>query len=288
MRKFTRRHYNKKLIALGLSAFMGVGLTSTGFAAWVMSKDTEQPATGGVSVSTMTDVSASFTLFDSDNNGLICNCENCQNERSNLTFSDVIQNKNGHAFSNLTPETDNSYTLKDSFSFDALTTDVTGRLRWSGSEGEGEDLSVSVYGRIDGATEVEYVVGADIDLPASIQAAIDARYLTGPVVNVTPLDIEGYENYFTVSISLGWGDKFKGINPCEYYDAHYDDSTEDAPLGEDVSNEKMEEEMEAFLAILHDGLTASDEVDSEGKPVSFAGTFNIILSATAQDGTVSQ
>ena len=62
MRKFTRRHYNKKLVALGMSAFMGIGLTSTGFAAWVMSKDTEKAPEGNVIVSTITDVNMEITV----------------------------------------------------------------------------------------------------------------------------------------------------------------------------------------------------------------------------------
>jgi hypothetical protein len=64
MKKYTRRHYNKKLLALGLSAFMGIGLISTGFAAWVMSKDENVEANGNVNVAVMQDSSISLKLWD--------------------------------------------------------------------------------------------------------------------------------------------------------------------------------------------------------------------------------
>ena len=111
MKKYTRRHYNKKLLALGLSAFMGIGLISTGFAAWVMSKDENVEANGNVNVAVMKDSSISLKLWDPTDIGT----------------------------TELTKDADGKYQLTDTFSFDAEKNDNAGRMRYEGTENGGEN-----------------------------------------------------------------------------------------------------------------------------------------------------
>ena len=125
MRKYTRKHYNKKLVALGLSAFMGIGLTSTGFAAWVMSKDAELSTEGGVNVAVIEDASVKINLTEG-------------------TYDTV----------------NSTIKLKDNFVFDSKSDDVSGRIRAKAGQ-TGEDLRVTVTGKVD-TDDVAYDLTAKI------------------------------------------------------------------------------------------------------------------------------
>ena len=140
MKKYTRRHYNKKLLALGLSAFMGIGLISTGFAAWVMSKDADESVSTGINVSTITDSSA------------------------NIVLDSTIYTLSG-----------DTKQLNTNFSFDAPNDDRVGRL-YSDGKG-GENLVVTISGRLY-ATEA-YTLSVQLkDLPNGVKNAIQEGYLT--------------------------------------------------------------------------------------------------------------
>lgn len=263
MKKFTRRHYNKKLIALGLSAFMGIGLTSTGFAAWVMSRDAEDSASGGVNVSTITDSSLEIIL-DSDS---------------------------------YTQDGDKKI-LKDNFSFDAAENDVSGRLRWDGEKFE--DLSVTIKGELKADANVDYELTATLELPAGILAALNAGYLAWPAtdssenkwytieyenegviehravpVPVTVVEGADGRKTFEFKIEFVWGEKFAGMNPSLYYDV---DET-----GKAVDNVEMAQEMGAFWNMLTG--KNSENIDFT---TAYEGEFTIRLYAKALDGTVSE
>ena len=155
MKRYTRKHYNKKLVALGLSAFMGIGLTSTGFAAWVMSKDAELTPEGNVNVSIIQDASVEITLTD-----------------GSYEYANSV------------------YTMKDNFYFDSKNDDFEGRIRATKNQLTSEDLQVTVSGRVVGA-EVVYDLTAKVELPATISNAITAGYLAWDTIDysATPVEI---------------------------------------------------------------------------------------------------
>ena len=53
--KLTRKSYNRRMFALGALLFLSVGLVSTGFAAFVMSKGASTNIDGNIQVGTITD-----------------------------------------------------------------------------------------------------------------------------------------------------------------------------------------------------------------------------------------
>ena len=268
MRKFTRRHYNKKLIAFGLCCFMGIGLTSTGFAAWVMSRDAQKEAESGVNVSVMKDASVDITLWELLDNGDIA---------TNESGNPVEMTKDGE-----------KYKLSDNFSFDADPSDNFGRIR--GTTDSVEDLKVTVKGSLGASAEnVAYTLTAKLTLPTAIKNAIDKNYIAlteeskayfsdnGGIVNVV-------DGAFTIVIEFNWGSAFKNVNPSIYFDTTYDDSTTETPFGTDVSDEKMEEIMNDFHSTLVNGLDVKYDTENPETAISYSGIFNLILSATPTNG----
>lgn len=266
MKKYTRRHYNKKLLALGLSAFMGIGLISTGFAAWVMSKDEQVESNGNVNVAIMKDSSINIKLWALNPDGSI--------------------RKEGDNNVELGKDGDNKYILTDTFNFDADKNDKTGRMRYEGDANGGEDLTVTIKGVIE-ETGIPYALKAELVLPESIQNAVNQGYLKLSTATEELLaDDDGIDiaedGSFTVVIQLAWGDKFQGVNPSVYYDTNYGEaSTTGTPLGKDVDNTKMQEEMTAFwYCLTGEEATSNNHMSQE---YSFNGQFTIKLIATALD-----
>ena len=55
MAKLTRNSYKRKIILFGVIVFMSIALISTGFAAWVMSREKKQSTSGNVTVGAVTE-----------------------------------------------------------------------------------------------------------------------------------------------------------------------------------------------------------------------------------------
>lgn len=252
MKKFTRRHYNKKLVALGLSSFMGIGLTSTGFAAWVISKDASEAPEGNVNVAIITDSSVQIKL--------------------NSPATEDTEN--------------NKWNLNDDFSFDAAKDDNTGRIRWDGTNSE--DLKIEISGKLTGAGVDSYELKARVELPAGITNAISKNYIAwkggidyASADQTVSVDDNGN---FTLTLEFVWGSAFEGVNPSVYYDTEYPYSEEETSAGvkkgKDVEDATMDTEMETFHNAISEGL----QLEGEGHPEKYAGTFKVTLIATPTVG----
>ena len=67
--KLTKRSFNRRIYVFGILMFTGIASVSTGFAAWVMSKNVAQNQEGAISVGTITDGSIEIkNLAFKDNN----------------------------------------------------------------------------------------------------------------------------------------------------------------------------------------------------------------------------
>ena len=240
MKKFTRKHYNKKLVALGLSCFMGIGLISTGFAAWVMSKDTTEKPEGNVNVAVITDASAKIML----------------EAPASYDASSKI------------------WTLNDNFSFDAKKTDREGRLRFGGA-GNGEDLSITIKGYLTGNEGVAYDLTAQVTLPEGVAAALEEGYIAwAPELvssntdyrEVTKVALDN-AGKFSITLKFVWGEKFGGLNPCKYYDTE--------GKGKEISEADMQSQLEEFRKTIT-GVDASIGDDME----NYTGKFSVTLRAT--------
>jgi hypothetical protein len=66
------------------------------------------------------------------------------------------------------------------------------------------------------------------------------------------------------------------VNPCEYFDTDYADSTEDAPLGKAITDAAMKEQLAAFRATL---IGANDE-DADVFTKTYAGAIKFTDTAS--------
>ena len=202
MRKLTRRSYNRKLIVFGLAIFLAFGMISTGFAAWLISSAAKEEADAPVEVDKIVDESFELTINQLDDAG---------------KWLDTA----------------------DKISFDAKKDDTTGRVQFqvNGENDGGEQLELLLSGTVTniGALGVQpetttKSIKVDITLPASIVAAINAKYLTASyTVGTAETDInvdgktgdqtitvwivptanaqDATKGDFAITLNFGWGER---------------------------------------------------------------------------------
>lgn len=242
MKKLTRKMFNRKIVSVGLAAFLGLGLVSTGFAAWVMSMGSEKKEDGDVVISTVTDVSIELDV-------------KLRND----------QDKDGD----------------DTFVFDAKKDDRDGRVKWGQdkeqtSQTPGENLTITFDVTVSPVSSLDTLT-VKIELPAGVQKAVDEGYLVAPACTSAVTLYEYKEensngnhqtaaatnwNYqeatdkatFNYSITFAWGEKFNGMNPCEYYD--------EDPAGMLVDDADVKTQMQAFETLLRGTPTNKAAIDA--------------------------
>ena len=153
--KLTRKSYRRKLILFGAAIFMSLALTATGFAAWVLSNDAKKEQSGSVEVGAVTETSIELSEITFDKNS-------AQNDIN-------------------------------TFYFEPLANDNSGRVRYDPKTGLSEDLDINIYFSINnyqivGDFYVEFLI------PSTIQDAIDEGYIAlkgNTYQNLGEQEIEG-------------------------------------------------------------------------------------------------
>ena len=225
MSKITRRTYKRKKIIMGAVLFGAVGLVSTGFAAWVLSAQSEKDQAMNMNVGAVSDKSMEIVL-----DGVFKTSECGSAAKASALGAGV--------------------SAYDKFSFNPKATDVTGRVRWGTGEGltpdEPENLSLRIYGhvlqaqnlaatgltiKLDGALAAELTTASAAGTyhpygEATVDQARDA-YINLPSCLASEQNIaytsedagNGSETaYFYYDVTFTWGAEFGGVNPSEYYD----------------------------------------------------------------------
>ncbi len=224
MAKLTRKSYQRKAMVVGATAFAGIALVATGFAAWVISSSATKNVQGGVQVGTISNKSIEITIVDFVEPGPVAEGE----------------------------------TARKYFSFEPTKGDNTGRVRCDGKNWE--NLSLKVTGKYSpadyvnsfsialrmGTVDAKGDFAVDTEAETRLAAAQTANYITlptcwaggtadgkGVTVNTNAAGIVGEANgmaitveevdgkkvaTFTYTISFAWGSHFNGMNPSEYYD----------------------------------------------------------------------
>lgn len=219
MSKITRRAYKRKKIIMGASLLGGVGLVSTGFAAWVLSSSTETKPSASMSVGVVDD--------------------------KNMEFQNVITYKTG----------DGTKSIDNTFHFEPLATDTTGRVRYDGANAE--SLSITVEGKLLHAQNLGNMtaqLSVAADSKSNFDSAVEKGYIVAPEAylesaltvwdkptgETTGHDIAGTKFTsnmtseqaektlsFTYVVVFAWGTAFGGENPGEYFDG----AGKDVPQG---------------------------------------------------------
>lgn len=224
MAKLTRKSYQRKAMVVGATAFAGIALVATGFAAWVISSSATKNVQGGVQVGTISNKSIEITEVKFEEPGPLGEGE----------------------------------TARKYFSFEPTKGDNTGRVRCDGVNWE--NLSLKVTGKYSpadyvnsfsialrmGTVDTKGDFAVDTAAEGRLSAAQTDNYITlptcwaggttdgkGVTVNTNATGIVGEPNgmaitvaeeggkkvaTFTYTISFAWGSHFKNMNPSEYYD----------------------------------------------------------------------
>lgn len=190
-------------------------------------------------------------------------------------------------------------------SFDAEANDVTGSIKWDGSNAE--NLIIEITGKI---SPKEYLDDLTIvmEIPASVKAAADAGYIVLPdcakeggvvlVENGVANDggtvfaaVKGADgdDYWTFSykVIFKWGEKFNGKNPSIYLD----EFTKEVPAGEgtkivSLTYEEKIKEMLAFKRTIYGipALESDPNYKSDEEVLSYVNNlkFDMKIIATAK------
>ena len=210
-KKMTRNSYKRKIIVLGIMIFMSIALVTTGFAAWVMSRNAQnEDATGNISVGTVQDNAIKFV------DGSI---------KFYTELADDLSEKS-----------------KD-FKFEPTKGDKEGIVK--ANDTEYELLELTVKGQIKGYEFLIENAGGDkllkvkLDLreATGVAAAAASGYISDKLtfaqdsttqevafdqfVEIKVTKVEGQEDYdgeFEFTVSFSWGTQFGKVNPSDYYD----------------------------------------------------------------------
>ena len=197
--KLTKRSFNRRIYAFGLMMFVAIGLISTGFASWVMSKNAAADTPGDITVGTITDGSIQITDLAI---------------AGEFRFEPAKDDKTGFVQYNAPVATDENPNPKETH----------------------ENLTVVLTGKVTPATyfnKISFQI-KETDMPVGVKVAIDAGYITAPTcyknavtfakaddatVEEIAVDTENDEVNFSYTISFGWGEKFGNTNPSLFLEA---------------------------------------------------------------------
>lgn len=259
--RLTRRSYRRKFVMFGVSVFMSLALTATGFAAWVLSTNAKKEVSGEVEVGAVTEASI---------------------EVSNIVFTKEDANKNP---------------IKN-FIFEPLEDDTTGRVQYD-TKSAPENLDLKIKWSISNYQSVgEHFV--EFKIPENVYKAITEGYIALPTteagediftVSQDPEEKDYYvakynigavsENgndgklvtyevstvdgvvtaTFEMTLGFVWGDVFGKTNPGLYYD---DDKNyaSDSGKGAYVDYVEVKKTLDTFKATVH-GMTYDEYNDLE-------------------------
>lgn len=212
MAKLTRKSYQRKAMVVGATAFAGIALVATGFAAWVISSSATKNVQGNVNVGVVSDKSIKLTVnpitdkfsFDSkkdDKTGRV-RCDGKNWENLSITVSGEYTN----------PDMVNKFnialrmgTVASEDADPVFDTDAEGRFTAAAAEPNKYIVLPTCFG----AAGVDFDTNGVAEEGKTLTVATDKSKAT-----------------FSYTISFAWGDHFKdtedtnkNLNPSEFYDS---------------------------------------------------------------------
>lgn len=246
MAKLTRKSYQRKAMVVGATAFAGIALVATGFAAWVISSSASKTLDGNVNIGKVSD--ESIKLEASISSAL-----------KNFSFEPVKEDVSGRVrwdgehYENL------SVTVSGDFSPSKYVNKFSIMLRI----GTPDEIKSAGTGKTAWETNFEAAAAADkafIVLPDEVwrkEKVIDVNTLE----NKTGEGVAADTKKFSYDIAFKWGTTFGKMNPSEYYD-------KDA-AGQAVSSVELKAKMKDF----YDTMTATMPAGNNSIP------FQVIVTA---------
>lgn len=227
MAKLTRKSYQRKAMVVGATAFAGIALVATGFAAWVISSSASKTLDGNVNIGKVSDESIKLEASISST-------------VKNFSFEPVKDDVSGRVrwdgehYENL------SVTVSGDFSPSKYVNKFSITLRI----GTLEEIKNAGTGKTTWETNFEAAAASDkayIVLPEEVwckEKVIDVKTLE----NKTGEGVAADTKKFSYDIAFKWGTAFGGVNPSKYYDEN--------DAGKAVSSDDLKKTMKDFYATM--------------------------------------
>ena len=236
-KRLTRNHFKRKLITAGIAVFASLAISTTGFAAWVLSTSGHAEQSGNVTVGVVED--ASITISDLT----------FENEIQDLSF-DCRADDNVASSTNRVIASEGAYeSLKVKFTCTIDNASKANEITVQFYQPKGitdaieagyltlpTNLSNSVTGTLDRATNstvytVSIKTGGQLVSASNLPSGVSYQ-------------VDGNDILLTYTIEYGWGEAFGNMNPGDYYDV---DETGMAVPGDEVLTA-----LHTFKAMCHD------------------------------------
>ena len=182
-KKLTKNSYKRKIILFAVFVFVSISLISTGFAAWVLSSNSHDDATGNVEVGVVKDGSLKVEIVN-------------KTEVSSFTFKfePVEGDKTGRV----------RVDKNDKTAVEALSLTIQGKINKKDILGE-LNYEIELPAGLIAAANADLIV-----LPEGVKN-VDGK----KVIDESSIQEDGT---FSFTIKFNWGSVFEGENPSTFYD----------------------------------------------------------------------
>ncbi len=297
MKKSTRRAFSRKAVSLAVCLFVVAALITTGFAAWLLSNDSQDSVTGNVTASTVNDQSLSVSITNKDSLGTIKFAPD-KNDNAGAIRYDASKPDD---FENLSVTVEASFNNFDHFKSLDITVNVSDAVLkaagYTWTEGASRtytyknDTTTPAYIRLpeyvrdkDGNKLGSYPTNYDVSKEVrtityneTAKTTTDSYYDTGANKAVITASETDQTATVTFKVEFGWGEYFGKVNPG--YDGNGSDnpSTLEKKILDSVTQEEKNAAMTEISRVLNDMKTKLTHVDDTN-----IVNYNIILAAKAK------
>lgn len=233
MAKLTRKSYQRKAMVVGATAFAGIALVATGFAAWVISSSASQILDGKVNIGKVDDKSITLNASVSS-------------EKKNFSFEPLENDVSGR----VRWDKKNSENLKITVSGDFSPASYVNRFSVMLRIGSESEITAAGSSKTKWETNFENAANTKkfITLPTDVWCTEKTFVIDDLPNKESATDTKE----FTLDIAFGWGDKFGKVNPSTYYD--------DVPAGQKVSDADLKATMQEFYDTMTAGIAVGEEI----------------------------
>lgn len=233
MAKLTRKSYQRKAMVVGATAFAGIALVATGFAAWVISSSASKILNGKVNIGKVDDKSITLNASVSS-------------EKKNFSFEPLENDVSGRVRWDKT----NSENLKITVSGDFSPAFYVNRFSIMLRIGTESEITEAGTGKTKWETNFENAANTKkfITLPTEVWCQEKTFVIDDLPNKASATDTKE----FTLDIAFGWGDTFGKVNPSTYYD--------DVLAGQKVSDDDLKRTMQDFYDTMTAGIVGDEEI----------------------------
>lgn len=265
MAKLTRKHYKRKKIAFAAVILGGVALVSSGFAAWVLSANATEKATGGVTVGEVKDASLEMTITRQEYNFDTSKWDSKPDDLNGAKF--CFEPKKDDTQGKTVDGQDQNRVFNDGQNYEQLEVRYVVVVS-STNEKAFKQLNVKMEEtttdkKIDTAINTKNWVTAPKCYAADGVTIASTDTTAGDEVNKvktsSSTDTKGTKYTWTIifSDSFGWGIAFNKLNPGNYFD--------EDPTGKTVTLKTKDEKedqtgtsVESILKDMHNTLDKAE------------------------------